>query len=73
MQVDLLDRASGHITPQPVLYARITAQALQTVNLQQAEATPLAERLGALFSWTRKEGFRPLDMASLDISAAFAS
>lgn len=73
MQVDLLDRASGHITPQPVLYARITAQALQAVNLQQAEATPLAERLGALFSWTRKEGFRPLDVASLGIPATFAS
>ena len=67
MQPDLLDRGSGHITPQPVLYARITAQALQSVNLQMAEAGPLAERLGAHFDWNRREGFRPLNLGAFDL------
>lgn len=67
MQPDLLDRASGHITAQPVLYARITAQALAVVNLTMADATPLAERLGARFDWNRKDGFRPLDLSPFDL------
>lgn len=62
MQPDLLDRATGHITPQPVFYARITAQALATVNLQMADAAPLAERLGAHFDWSRKDGFRAISL-----------
>lgn len=69
MEVDLLDRGSGHIMPQPVLYARITAQALQAVNLTLADPAPLAERLGAHFDWVRKEGFRPLDLAPFNLPA----
>lgn len=67
MQPDLLDRGSGHIAPQPVLYARITAQALQSVNLTMAEPAPLAERLGAHFDWSRREGFRPLRIDTFDL------
>lgn len=64
---DLLDRASGHILPQPVLYARITAQALATVNLPLAEPAALAERLGAHFDWSKREGFRPINLGAFDI------
>lgn len=67
MQPDLLDRGSGHITPQPVLYARITAQALSSVNLLSADATPLAERLGAHFDWSRRDGFRPIRPADFGL------
>ena len=67
LQTDLLDPATGHIEPQPVLYARITAQALKVVNLKMAEAAPLAERLGAHFSWHSKEGLRPIDLSPLDL------
>jgi hypothetical protein len=62
METDLLDRATGHIEPHPVLYARVTAQALGMVNLKMADPGPLAERLGAYMDWNRKDGFRPIDL-----------
>ena len=67
MQPDLLDRGNGHISPQPVLYARITAQALQSMNLEMADPTPLADRLGAHFDWNRRDGFRALNLGAFDL------
>lgn len=67
METDLLDRGSGHIRAQPVLYLRATAQALGAVNLKLADATPLAERLGAHFDWTRKEGMRPINLGPFEL------
>lgn len=67
METDLLDRGSGHIVAQPVLYARVTAQALASVNLALADPTPLAERLGAHFDWSRRDGFRPLNLGAFDL------
>jgi hypothetical protein len=67
MQTDLLDRATGHIMSEPVLYVRVTAQALQSVNLKLAEPAMLAERLGAHYNWNRKSGFSPLNLGVFDL------
>lgn len=67
MQTDLLDRATGHISSEPVLYVRVTAQALQSVNLKLAEPAMLAERLGAHYNWNRKSGFSPLNLGVFDL------
>lgn len=67
IQIDLLDPGTGYIDPQPVLYARITAQALQAINLQMADAAAVADRLGAKFSWHWKNGFRPLNLTEFDL------
>ena len=67
METDLLDRSTGHISPEPVLYARVTAQALQSVNLKLADPALLAERLGAHHNWTRKTGFSPLNLGAFDL------
>lgn len=67
VQSDLLDRGSGHIGAEPVLYLRTTAQALAAVNLQRADATALVERLGGHFDWSRREGFRSMRLEDHDI------
>lgn len=67
MLADLLDRASGHILAQPVLYLRTTSQALRAVNLERAEAAALVERLGGHFDWTKRDGFRPINPAAFGI------
>lgn len=67
MLADLLDRASGHILAQPVLYLRTTKQALKTVNLERAEAGALVERLGGHFEWTKRDGFRAINPAAFGI------
>lgn len=59
---DLLDRGTGHIEAQPVLYGRITAQALGALNLQMADAYPAAERLGLNLNWSRKDGLKSLEL-----------
>lgn len=63
-QTDILDAGTGHITAEPVLYMRVTAQALASVNPKQTEPVALAERLGATFNWTRKSGFRAIDLTA---------
>lgn len=73
VEVDLLDRASGHITPQPVLYARVTAQALAASNLILADPAPLIERLGGSFDWNRKDGLRPIDLRDFDLPDELSS
>lgn len=67
VETDLLDPATGHIEPQPVIYLRATAQALENVNLLNAEPAPLAERLGAHMTWSRKDGFRPINIGAFDL------
>jgi len=67
VNTDLLDRGTGHIASQPVLYARVTAQALAAVNLPMAEASPLAERLGAHFDWGKRDGVRPINLGAFDV------
>ena len=67
MQTDLLDRASGHIQAEPVLYVRVTAEALSSVNLGLAEADALVDRLGGHYEWKRGEGFRALNLAPFAI------
>jgi hypothetical protein len=67
VEVDLLDRGSGHIMPQAVLYVRVAAQALRTVNLTLADPAPLIERLGGHLNWSRKDGLRPIDLEAFHL------
>jgi hypothetical protein len=67
MQTDVLDRATGHIQAQPVLYVRVTAQAIASVNLALAEADALIDRLGGHYEWKKGEGFRPLNLTPFAI------
>lgn len=69
VQCDLLDRSTGHITPQPIFYALVAAQALSNVNLKLADPAPLAERLGAHFEWNKRDGFAAIDLALHEIPA----
>lgn len=67
MLADTLDRATGHIEPEPVLYLRTSIQALRLINLERAEAAALVERLGGHLDWNRKEGLRPINAAAFGI------
>jgi hypothetical protein len=67
MLTDVLDPATGHIDAHPVLYVRIAAQALGSINLHRAEADALVERLGGHFDFHRKDGFRPLNLAPFNV------
>lgn len=67
MESDVLDPSTGHIEPHAVLYVRVAAQALASVNLQRAEADALVERVGGHFEFSKKDGFRPLNLAPFNI------
>ncbi len=67
MLSDTLDRATGYIDPEPVLYLRTTLQALRLVNLERADPVALVERLGGHFDWNRKDGLRPINAAAFGI------
>lgn len=67
MRTDLLDRGSGHIGAEPVLWLRATVQALAAINLPQTDAAALVERLGGHCDWSRKEGFRPIRLGEVDV------
>ena len=67
MESDVLDRSTGHIDSHPILYVQVAAQALASVNLQRAEADALVERLGGHFEFSKKDGFRPLNLAPFNI------
>lgn len=71
MLSDLLDRGSGHIDSLPVLYLRAAAQALDTLNLARTEGAALVERLGGHMDWSRRDGFRAINVAafSIDVEA----
>lgn len=67
MHSDILDRAAGHIQNTPVLYLRATPQALASVNLNRADADALIDRLGGHYEWSKRDGFRQLNLAPFDI------
>ena len=67
MEADVLDRSTGHIDAHPVLYLRVAAQALASINLQRAEADALVERLGGHFEFSKKDGFKPLNLAPFNV------
>lgn len=67
MQADLLDRGSGHIGAEPVLWLRATLQALGMVNLPLTDPAALVERLGGHFDWNRREGFRAISLGAFDV------
>lgn len=67
MESDVLDCSTGHIDPHPVLYVKVAAQALGSINLQRAEADALVERLGGHFDFNKKDGFRPLNLVPFNI------
>lgn len=67
MHADLLDRATGHIDADPVLYLRATAQALAPLNLARTEAVALVDRLGGHLDWNKRDGFRPLNLGPFAI------
>jgi hypothetical protein len=67
MQSDILDRATGHIESTPVVYVRVAAQALTSVNLQRADADALVDRLGGHYEFNKRDGFRPLNLDPFNI------
>lgn len=67
MHSDILDRATGHIESTPVLYVRVAAQALSSVNLHRAEADALIDRLGGHYEFNKRDGFRPLNLTPFNI------
>ncbi len=67
MRTDLLDRGSGHIGAEPVLWLRATVQALAAVALPRTDAAALVERLGGHCDWSRKDGFRPISLGEVDV------
>ncbi len=69
MHTDLLDRATGHIRSTPILYVRVTAQALSSINLARTEPSALVEFLGGHFDWNKRNGFRAIGPESFNIPA----
>ncbi|HTU10983.1 MAG TPA: hypothetical protein VMG08_08815 [Allosphingosinicella sp.] len=70
MLTDVLDLATGHIEALPVLYLKVAAQAVKMLNLERTEAYPLVERLGGHMSWTKRDGFRPINAAAFGVDLA---
>lgn len=67
MVTHVLDPATGQIDALPVLYVKVAAQALGLINLQRAEADALVERLGGHFDFSKKDGFRRLNLVPFNI------
>lgn len=67
MSAELLDPGSGHISSRPVLYLKVSRQALETLNLRDTEPTPLVERLEGRLNWSRKGGLSEIDVEGLGI------
>ena len=67
MLTDILDGGTGHIESLPVLHLRATSQALGALNLPNTQAVAVIERLSAHVDWSKREGFRAIDAASLGI------
>ena len=57
METDLLDPATGHIEPKPVLIVKVSRQAIATLALERTEATAVVERLGGEMDWNSRRGF----------------
>lgn len=67
MLSDILDRGSGHIDASPVLYLRVTQQAINTLNIERADASALVNRLGGHLEWNKRDGLRPINAAAFGI------
>lgn len=67
MLSDILDRSSGHIDALPVLYLRVTRQAINILNLERADASALVDRLGAHLAWNKRDGLRPINAAAFGV------
>ena len=70
MMTDIHDPSSGHILPAPVLYMRVTLQALEAVNLMHVDAVAFVDRLHGEMDWNKKHGFRPINLDALEIDIA---
>ncbi|HYC98228.1 hypothetical protein [Brevundimonas sp.] len=57
METDLLDPATGHIEPKPVLSVKVSRQAIATLALERTEAPAVVERLGGEMDWNSRRGF----------------
>lgn len=57
MEADLLDPATGHIEPKPVLRVKVSRQAIATLALERTEAPAVVERLGGEMDWNSRRGF----------------
>lgn len=67
MQTDLLDRSTGHIGAEPVLYLRATPENFAGINVLRTEADALVDRLGAHYTFKKTMGFLPLNLAPFSI------
>lgn len=67
MLTDILDRGTGHIAAEPVLYLRVALQAVQALNLTRTEAGAVVDRLGGHMEWSRRDGFRAINAAAFGI------
>lgn len=67
MLTDILDPGTGHIDGAPVLHVRVAEQALRAVNLGRTDAVALVERLGGHMSWSRRDGFRTINVVAFGI------
>ncbi|MBI1360555.1 MAG: hypothetical protein GC155_09790 [Alphaproteobacteria bacterium] len=72
MHTDLLNAATGHIESEPVLYLRVAAQAIASLNLSRTEAAALVERLGGHSNWTKRDGFRGINLGAFNITVGSA-
>ncbi|WP_226635881.1 hypothetical protein [Brevundimonas poindexterae] len=57
METDLLDPATGHIEPKPVLTVKVSRQAIASLALERTEALAVVERLGGKMDWNSRRGF----------------
>lgn len=67
MQTDLLDRSSGHIGAEPVLYLRATPSNFSTISVLRAEPDALVDRLGGHYTFKKTQGFLPLNLAQFGV------
>ena len=56
METDLLDPATGHIEPKPVLTVKVSRQAIATLALERTEAPAVVERLSGKMDWNSRRG-----------------
>lgn len=57
METDLLDPATGHIEPRPILSVKVARQAIATLALERTDAPAVVERLGGEMDWNSRRGF----------------
>jgi hypothetical protein len=67
MQTDLLDRSTGDVGAEPVLYLRATPEQFADINLLRTEPDALVDRLGGHYTFKKTQGFLPLNLAPFGI------